>query len=212
MFRSAPTALRNAPSSAPLEAMVAKQQAHIDDLVSKNHTLEAKVQHLQAEISSEKTRYEDGLHKVKAQYDIERKRWKEEYDMSQGLWRISYLRQVVQVENSHLAILDMKDELRRARLASLQRDYQLEMFRAKESQQEYRIAQLEEEFEDAKWEVEEAGAQLNAAAKQVDILSQQLKQAAEDREEAVEEKAQLEVRRPSRFIFKWSLTEVTFRA
>lgn len=194
MSRSAPTPIRTAPSSAPLEAMVTKQQTHIDELVTKNRSLETTVQKLHSELASERARNEDGLHKVKAQYDGERTKWKEDEDLLQGLWHISYLREVVKVEYANKTLLDMKDELRLARLATLQRDFQLEMFREKEGQQEDRIAQLEDQLEDARWEKEEIRAQCNVAEEQIGSLSEQLQRQAEELDESAEEKTQLEVR------------------
>ncbi|KAJ3536450.1 hypothetical protein NM688_g6835 [Phlebia brevispora] len=159
MSRMVPTPIRTAPSSAPLETMVAKQQAHIDELVIKNRSFEMTVQQLQTELASEKVRYDDALQKVKAQYDGERKKWKEDSDMLEGLWRISYLREVTKRAETSGTILDMKNELRLAKLAILQRDFNLEMFRAKESEWDDKIAELEAAKDDAKWEMEEIEAQ-----------------------------------------------------
>ena len=134
--------------------MAAKQQAHIDELVSRNRSLEVQISNLQSELTSEQTRYEDGLLKVRAQYDTERKQWKDEQSTIQGLWRISYLRLVVQVEEERKAILDLKEELRLSRLAVLQRDFKLQLFSKHEAEQEDRIARLEDELEFAREDID----------------------------------------------------------
>ena len=193
MSRMAPTPIRTAPSSAPLEAMVAKQQTHIDELVTKNRGLEASVQKLQGEVAAEKARYEDALQKVKAQYDGERTKWREDSDMLQRLWRITYLREVLKVERAEKMILDMKDELRRASLATLQRDYQLEMFRAQELVRDDKIAELEDALEILNLDQTEAGAQFHTVEKERDSLREQLEARKEELHEAAEEKKQIEV-------------------
>lgn len=195
MSRMAPTPIRTAPSSAPLEAMVTKQQNHIDELVTRNRGLEVAVQKLQVDVTSERARYEDALQKVKAQYDNEKKKWKEDSNMLQGLWHISYLREVVKVESAGKTIMDMKDELRLSRLATLQRDYQLEMFRAKESERDDKIAELEDALEAANWDKAEAEAQFAAREKEKVSFAERLETRIEELLEAAEDQKQTEVRR-----------------
>lgn len=195
MSRMVPTPIRTAPSSAPLETMVTKQQNHIDELVTRNRGLEVAVQKLQVDVTSERVRYEDALQKVKAQYDNEKKKWKEDSNMLQGLWHISYLREVVRVESAGKTIMDMRDELRLSRLATLQRDYQLEMFRAKESERDDRIAELEDALEAASWDKAEAEALFAAREKEKVASAERLETRLEELLEATEEQKQTEVRR-----------------
>lgn len=194
MQRNIPTPIRNTPSSAPLEVMAAKQQTHIEELVTKNRSLEQNIAKLQSELSAEKARYEDGLHKVRVQYDTELKQWKEHQEIQASLWRISYMRLSVKVETERKNVLDIQNELRLARLAIVQRDYRLEMFAQKEADQEDRITELEQELDGMRFEAEETLLLLHALEKQVAQLVEQEHRVAEELREAVEEKDQLEVR------------------
>ena len=175
--------------------MAAKQQAHIDELVTKNRALEAQISNLQSELTSEKARYEDGLTKVRAQYDAERKQWKDEQTGIQSLWRISYMRLVVQVEEERKAILDLKEELRLSRLATLQLDYKIQLFSKVEAEHEDHVAQLEDDLAAAREDLEDERMRSTSADGATDALTQKLEQQAEQLNEAVSERDQLEVRR-----------------
>lgn len=194
MQRNAPTPIRNTPSSAPLEAMVTKQQTHIDQLVTKNRSLEQDLSKLHSELSAEKGRYEEGLHKVRAQYEQELQQWKDQQDTQASLWRISYMRLVVKIEEERKNALDLQDELRLASLAIVKRDFRLEMFSQSEAEREDRIAELEQELDDARFELDETQPRFLALEKHASHLDSQVKQSADELREVIEEKDQLEVR------------------
>ncbi|KAI0694610.1 hypothetical protein BC835DRAFT_999225 [Cytidiella melzeri] len=155
MNRKAPTPIRSTPSSAPLEAMVAKQQAHIDELVMQNRTSEQIILKLKAEIDIGKHRHDNNLQQIKQQFEQERAEWKQAGDSLQNLWRIAYLRIVTALEKEKADGLKTKEELRLARLARLQRDYQIGMFQAKELESENQIVDLQDHLEDAQWSHEQ---------------------------------------------------------
>ncbi|KAI0342838.1 hypothetical protein BDW22DRAFT_158477 [Trametopsis cervina] len=182
MNRKAPTPIRSAPSSAPLETMVTKQQAHIDELVSKNRATEQAIQKLKSEIDHERHRHENTLQ----QFVQEREEWKGAADSLQGLWRIAYLRGVTELEAERMNVFKMKEELRRMRMARLQRDYQIGMFQAKELETENRIVDLQERIQDAEWMYEEEHSQRIH-------LKEQLQEDAEGLQEIRDERDQLEV-------------------
>lgn len=187
MSRKAPTPIRSTPSSAPLETMVAKQQAHIDDLVAKNRSLEQTVNRAKADLSQEKARWEATVQQLKQQSKVEQAEWKEGCDSLQSLWRIEHLRAVVDVEKERIAVIKLREELRLARLARLQRDFQISMFQAKESELEDRIQQLVYELEVQERENDEERLAANSLAKRLQDAEDELKSSRE-------ENKQLEVR------------------
>lgn len=186
MNRKAPTPIRSAPSSAPLEAMVTKQQAHIDELVMKNRTSEQTIQKLKAEIQVEKHRHENSAQNLKQQFGQERAEWKEAGDSLQTLWRIAYLRILLDLERERTEMVKMKDELRLARLARLQRDYRIGLFQAKEFESENRIMELQEQVDDAEWILEQE------RSKRVELKTW-LQESMDDLHELQNERTQLEV-------------------
>ena len=185
--RKAPTPIRSTPSSAPLEAMVAKQQTHIDELVMKNRTTEQIIQKLKTEIEAEKHRHEASVQQLKQQFAQERTEWKEAADSLQNLWRIAYLRCVHDLGKERMEMVKLKEELRLARLAKLQRDYQIGMFQAKETEWENHIVDLQDQLEDAQWSYEQERTKRTA-------LKVQHQEVVEELEEVRAERNQLEVR------------------
>ncbi|KAI0091321.1 hypothetical protein BDY19DRAFT_697479 [Irpex rosettiformis] len=185
LTRKAPTPIRSTPSSAPLEAMVAKQQAHIDELVMRNRTTEQTIQKLKAEIEAEKHRHENGLQQLRQQFGEERTEWKEAADSLQNLWRISYLRAVHDLGKERMEIVKLKEELRLSRLARLQRDYQIGMFQAKEMELEGHVVDLQNQLEDAQWTYEQERSKRTA-------LKVQYQEALDEVEEVRAERNQLE--------------------
>lgn len=187
MNRRAPTPIRSTPTSAPIEAMVAKQQAHIDQLVMQNRTLEQTVQKLKTEVIAEKQRHEGTLQQVKQQFGQERTQWQEGCEAMQTIWRTGWLRVVTELEKERSNVFKMQEELRLARLAKLQRDYQIGQFQIKEMELEDRVVALREELEDVKWTLQEE--QRKRAE-----LKEQLRQCAEQLDAARDEHDHLQVR------------------
>lgn len=165
--------------------MVAKQQSHIDELVMKNRSLEQAMTKLRAELSGEKGRWETTIQQLRQKSKEEQAEWKEGCDSLQRLWKIEHLRAVVDLEKGRTTVIKLREELRVARLARLQRDFQIGMFQAKESELEDRIQQLSYDLE-----VKSRGREVEAQL--VESLTEDLQEAREQLESSVEEKKQLE--------------------
>lgn len=187
MSVKAPTPIRSAPSSAPLEAMVAKQQSHIEDLVMQNRTLEQMVQKLRAEVTADQSRHDSTLQQLKQQFGIERIEWKSAADSLQSLWRIVYLRAVAELEKERSNVFKMREEVRLGRVARLQRDYRIGMFQTREMELEDRVAEFQEQFEDMRSSYEEEHK------KRLD-QKEQFRESVLELNEVVGERDQLEVR------------------
>lgn len=190
MFRppvKAPTPIRSTPSSAPLEAMVEKQQAHIEELVMKNRTSEQQIQKMKGELSTERQRHDGLIQQLKQQQHEQIKQWKDGYESLQRLWRIACLRQDLEVNKERTNVLKMKKELREERLAKVQRDFRISTFQTKEMELEDRIYALQDEVEEFKWLAEQE-AQKRAT------LKAQYQQSLDDLQEAADERKALEVR------------------
>ena len=185
MSRKAPTPIRTTPSSAPLEAMVAKQQSHIDELVMKNRSLEQTISKLRADLSGEKGRWDGTIQQLKQQSKVEQAEWKEGCDTLQSLWRIEHLRVIVDVEKEKTNATKLREDLRMAKLARLRRDFQITMFQARESELEDRIQQLN-------YELELKGREKEAEAQFADSLANKVREAEEQLELSADEKKQLE--------------------
>ncbi len=205
--RKAPTPIRTAPSSAPLESMVAKQQAHIDELVARNRTLEHTINKLRAETASEKQQYENALVEANKLWKIERSEWQDGCDTLQRLWRIAHYRTLVELEKARAATLNVKEELRMEKIARLQRDFQIAMFQKKESESEYRISCLEDELVAARLGSDELTERMKQEAGEVSTKYANLKKVLQQKDEEFdglsEEKNQLEACIIQFFIMHW---------
>lgn len=191
MSRKAPTPIRITPSSAPLEAMVAKQQSNIDELVTKNRSLEQTINKLKAELSSEKAKWEAAVQQLHQQHKDEQGEWREGCDSLQSLWRIAHLRAVVDLEKERMVAFKLKEELRLERLARLQRDFQIGQFQARETELEDRVQELALEVERKDGRRLEEVATLEAT---VEELRKEVEEQSGKLEEAVQARKQLEVR------------------
>lgn len=170
--------------------MVAKQQSHIDDLVAKNRTLEQTLTKVRAELSAEKARVDTGLVQFKTQLKKEQDEWREGCDSLQSLWRITHLRSVVDLEKERLIILQLREQLRQERLATLQRDFQISTFQAREVELEDQLQQHLRERDRQAQQIQETSV-LTGNIKQ---LQAELRQKEQDLEDAVQSKQQLEAR------------------
>ena len=213
MPRESHVGLRASSAVDPNEAMIASQQKHIDDLVSRNKTLDHTITKLRAAVAQEKEqgadllaeerkRTADAIAQIQERWKEERTEWRDGCESLQASYRIAHLRTAVDLDRERFAVLEAKDALRREKLARMQRDYRLVMFQAKELELEERVAQLQrelelaaEEREDAVDEVEErmqeTAAVLEARCAE---LAEQLKELAEEQARAIKEKEKAEVR------------------
>lgn len=158
-----------------------------------NRTSDKMAQELRSEITAEKNRHENILQQIKQQFGVERNEWKEAADSLQSLWRIAYLRAIADLEKERGHVFKMKEELRLARLARLQRDYRIGMFQAREMELEDRVAELQEQLEDMNWSFEEE-------QKKRLVQKEQLRDSVLDLNEIVDERDQLEVRSTAAYV------------
>lgn len=148
MSRRAPTPLRSTPSSAPLEAMVAKKQAHIEELIAQNRSLEHTIMKLRETINDEQARGRDAVAMVQQKWKQERTEWLEGCDSLQAAHRIAHLRTALELDRERAIILKVREDMRLERLARLQRDNRLVAFQRRESELEARVEELSKELLD----------------------------------------------------------------
>lgn len=191
MSRKTPTPIRITPSSAPLEAMVAKQQSNIDELVTKNRSSEQSINKLKAELSTEKAKSDATIQQLHQQHKAEQGEWREGCDSLQSLWRIAHLKAIVDLEKDRTAAFKLKEDLRSERLARLQRDFQIGQFQAREAELEDRVQELTLDNEERNGQTQEELVTLGATVQE---LQREAEERKEELEEAVQSKRQLEVR------------------
>ncbi|CCM01408.1 uncharacterized protein FIBRA_03459 [Fibroporia radiculosa] len=148
MSRRAPTPLRSTPSSAPLEGMIQKQQAHIEDLVHQNRKLEETITHLKKNVAEEEGRGKEAVAAMHLRWKQERSEWQVGCDALQAAHRLAHLRTAAELDHERAVVVLERAETGRERLARLQRDYRLVAFQRREVELESRICQLEREAED----------------------------------------------------------------
>ncbi|KAH9838507.1 uncharacterized protein C8Q71DRAFT_533552 [Rhodofomes roseus] len=148
MFRRAPTPLRSAPSSGPMEAMAAKKQEQIEELVAKSRTLEHTIDRLRQALSEEQRRGSDAVAGLQKRFQQERAEWISGCDAIQAIHRLAHARTVIELDRERMAVLKEREGTRLERLARLQRDYRLVSFQRREFDLEKRVSDLERELED----------------------------------------------------------------
>ncbi|EKM58265.1 uncharacterized protein PHACADRAFT_117064 [Phanerochaete carnosa HHB-10118-sp] len=189
MSRKTPTPIRIAPSSAPLEAMVAKQQSNIDELVTRNRSLEQSINKLKAELSAEKAKSDATAQQLHQQHKAEQGEWREGCDSLQSLWRIAHLKAVVDLEKERTVAFKLKEDLRSERLARLQRDFQIGQFQAREAELEDRVQELTLDNGERNGQTQEELAALETTVQEQQREADERK---EELEEAIQSKKQLE--------------------
>ncbi|KIK90944.1 hypothetical protein PAXRUDRAFT_831241 [Paxillus rubicundulus Ve08.2h10] len=155
-------------TTTPHEAMVASQQAHINDLVQKNRSLENAIKKLDAELTSsaanivalntERVSWEGDRKRwmgERQQWMDERKVWAEGCDTMQACHRVQQYRMACALQDGRVAVLRVQEEARKEQLKRLQRDYKITTFQAREEELEAQI----EEVEDLRDRAEETTAQ-----------------------------------------------------
>src|SRR5882757_2742559 len=133
-----PRLLPSTPTSAPQEAMIASQKAHIDELVQKNSMLDNTIKRLQEQLSN-----------LRAEWQADRKEWADGCDSLMASHRIAHLRTNVLLAQERVALAHERDLTRRERVAVIQRDYNLILFKAREKELEIEAGQLREELSSA---------------------------------------------------------------
>jgi len=129
-----PNLISSTPTSAPQEAMIASQKAHIDELVQKTRTLDDTIGRLQDQLSNSRDKWQ-----------AERKEWADGCDSLMACHRIAHLRTNVLLARERVALAHERDLTRRERVAVIQRDYNLILFKAREKELELEADKLKEE-------------------------------------------------------------------
>jgi hypothetical protein len=128
------------------DVMVASQQAHIDDLVQRNRTLEQTCKELREELLREDARAKDALRQVQTRWHQESAEWREGCDTLLACNRIAQLRIASELDRERLAIVKQEDLTRREKVARFQRDYKITMFQVREMELDDRVSELEDEL------------------------------------------------------------------
>ncbi|EPT05541.1 hypothetical protein FOMPIDRAFT_1057277 [Fomitopsis schrenkii] len=193
MSRRAPTPLRSAPSSGPMDAMVKNMQDQIDDLVAKNRTLDHTVSKLREAVAEEQKRGSDGVDALQKTFKQERAAWIRGCDAIQAVHRLAHARTLVELDRERMAILREREAARIERLARLQRDFRLVEFQRREFDLEKRVVELERELEDQQRAYEEENMYLGEELDgQRATLAAQLQDTANELAAAVQAKEDAE--------------------
>jgi len=115
--------------------MIASQKTHIDELVQKTRSLDNTIKGLQEQLSNSR-----------AEWQAERKEWVDGCDSLLACYRIAHLRSNVLLAQERVALAHERDLTRRERVAVIQRDYNLILFKAREKEIELDADRLKEEL------------------------------------------------------------------
>ena len=118
--------------------MITSQQAHINELVQKTRTLDNTIKDLQEQLKDSR-----------AQWQAEHREWIDGCDSLMACHRIAHLRTNVRLAQERVALAHERDTTRRERVAVIQRDYNLILFKAREKELEIEADQLREELRSA---------------------------------------------------------------
>jgi chromosome segregation ATPase len=118
--------------------MIASQKAHINELVQKTRNLDDTIERLQDQLSNSRDEWQS-----------ERKEWADGCDTLLACHRIAHLRTNVLLAQERVALEHERDLTRRERVAVIQRDYNLILFKAREKELELEADKLKEELRGA---------------------------------------------------------------
>ena len=107
---------RSADYAASIEA-AAKKQAHVDELIVKNRTLEQTVERLKTAKASEEARHKENIQKLQQQWEEERREWRHGCDVLQSAHRIAHLKTTVDRDTLKLGGLKEKEKERQEKMA-----------------------------------------------------------------------------------------------
>jgi chromosome segregation ATPase len=177
------------PLAAP-PSLEASNQGQIDDLVLRNRTLEHKVKKLTEQLATEDTRAKGAVADIRKQWQEQQQEWREGCDILQACHNIVQLRNAVELEKERMVVMKEMEVVRQEKVKTLQRDFRITMFQAKEEELDGRIAELEDERETALAEYEEKIKKMKASCTG---HMAQLKDKDEERAAIEQEKDDLEV-------------------
>jgi chromosome segregation ATPase len=118
--------------------MIASQKTHIDELVQKTRTLDNTIKHLQEQLSNSR-----------GEWQADRKEWVDGCDSLLACYRIAHLRTNVLLAQERVALAHERDVTRRERIAVIQRDYNLILFKAREKELELEAGRLKDQLRGA---------------------------------------------------------------
>ncbi|KAG7451164.1 uncharacterized protein BT62DRAFT_403161 [Guyanagaster necrorhizus] len=175
-----------------IPSLEASQQAHIDDLVQRNRSLEHSVKLIRDELDQEKARSKQALSDVHKRWKADQKEWREGVDVLLSCHRIALWRKTIDLQTERLNILKEEEDIRLGKISRLQRDFKITQFQQSESQYISRQELLEDEIQalnkkqsiqKEKWRaqsaellarVQDREARVEAATTEVDRLSKEL--------------------------------------
>jgi chromosome segregation ATPase len=172
-----PNFLPSTPTSAPQDAMIASQKTHIDELVQKTRTLDNTIKHLQEQLSNSR-----------GEWQADRKEWVDGCDSLLACYRIAHLRTNVLLAQERVTLAHERDVTHRERIAVIQRDYNLILFKAREKELELEADRLKEQLRGAangnETLVAELRGKLAAGMRELKERAALLRDAEKAREEA----------------------------
>jgi hypothetical protein len=118
--------------------MIASQKTHINELVQKTRTLDNTIKDLEEQLTNSRS-----------QWQAEHREWIDGCDSLMAGHRIAHLRTNVRLAQERVALSHERDSIRRERVAIIQRDYNLILFKAREKELEIEANQLREELRSA---------------------------------------------------------------
>ncbi|KAL0580964.1 hypothetical protein V5O48_001056 [Marasmius crinis-equi] len=133
-----------------LPSMEASQQAHIDDLVQRNRTLDHTIKKLKEQVESEKSRATTTITNIQSKWRTEKDQWREACDTLQACHRIAYLRLQGELQTERMNVLFEQEANMKEKVAKAQRDTMITKFQIRESELERTIQTLEEKAEESR--------------------------------------------------------------
>jgi chromosome segregation ATPase len=176
------TPLRIAPSSGPYEAMVASQQAHIDQLVQRNTTLEHTVKKQREAILAEQTRTDDAISQLRERWRSERAEWELNIELIQHAHRASTLQLANELAAERARVSEERRKRKALSVVKNNLDFVIIQWQGREADLESQLFQLEMQVEELResqgdsnaelkeqWEAERAELERTIADLEVDV-------------------------------------------
>ncbi|KAJ7227186.1 hypothetical protein GGX14DRAFT_418488 [Mycena pura] len=155
----------------------------IKDLVQRNRTLEHTNKKLADERALDAERAKRAAHELQTQWHEERVLWREGCNRLLSSHHLAHLRLSAKLSDAEAALLREMELTRQQNVAKLHRDFQITMFRVRESELEAKVAEVEGCLLDVRREQEtnllELQEQIKAQAEEIGSLNEQ-KSAVED--------------------------------
>ncbi|KAF7316837.1 hypothetical protein HMN09_00417000 [Mycena chlorophos] len=152
-------------------------QGQIEDLVQRNRTLEHLNKKLHDELNLNAEAHKRAVHDLKSQFAEERVSVREGCNRILSAHQLAHLRLNTRLVEAEEVALKEADLTRQQKLACLHRDFQLTMFRARESELEARIEELEDKLhygqEEGNDHITELEAKVRAQKEEIETLGEE---------------------------------------